>query len=309
MVEQWLTDTEDTIALLHEEIHRLEGELRLRDEALAESSRPTEADTYAFDRVNAGRLAELSAEVAKRDETVVLLLEQVRLLEEAEAAGRAEWEQLQQWVEEVERRVEGRDQQGRDLLGELEAEKRRAESQRLAFETDRRTWETYRQTLENEVKQLRSKLAELARRPGGSTAAVEALEEENRRLREVCHELERHKALAAHAAHFRDRLQEAQTELSEAQHEIRRIADERERERIEYDAAVAAQRTRTARESLCRQEETPQVETGEPATIDERIQALRLHLREIHEREEEERKNNRLSARLSRMWRSTSPTR
>lgn len=311
MVEQWLTTTEDTIALLHEEIHRLEGELRLREEALAESNRPAEPDVQLSNAVAERRLAELGTEVAKRDETIMLLLEQVRLLEEAEAAGRAEWEQLQQWVEEVERRVEGRDLQGRDLLGELDGEKRRVEAQRLSFETDRRAWETHRQALDTEVQQLRTKLTELARRPGGAShgAAVEALEEENRKLRAVCRELERHKALGAHAAHFRDRLQEVQNELAESQHEIRRLIDERERERIEHEAALAAQRRQAARESLYRQEEGDNGESGEPVTIDERIQALRLHLREIHDREAEERKNNRLSARLSRLWGKTGPAR
>ena len=51
-------------------------------------------------------LARLDAELAARDETINLLLDQIQLVEEAESASRAEWEQLAAWVTEVEERVE-----------------------------------------------------------------------------------------------------------------------------------------------------------------------------------------------------------
>ena len=51
----------------------------------------------------------LKAELAGRDETILLLLDELSRVEEAQAASRAEWEQLTGWVAELEHRVEGQD--------------------------------------------------------------------------------------------------------------------------------------------------------------------------------------------------------
>src|SRR5579883_1068325 len=99
------SDYQDTIALLQEEIARLEDEIRLRDEARAESPYAPINGTPEESREMA-RVAELTAEIAHRDETINWLFEQCRLLEEAEAASRAEFEQLDRWMSEVEQRVE-----------------------------------------------------------------------------------------------------------------------------------------------------------------------------------------------------------
>jgi chromosome segregation ATPase len=310
MAEQWTTASEDTITLLQEEIQRLENEVRLRDEALTQSAKPSEAATSPPDAELDRRFADLNQEVTKRDETIALLLEQVRLLEEAESATRAEWEQLNQWVEEVEKRVEGRDKEGRDLTGELDEERRKAEAQRLATETDRRTWETHRAALEKEVAQLREKLSEVARQPeGNARAAVEALEQENKRLRTTCRDLEKSKSVAAQAEYFQARFEEVQKELADVRQQLRQVTDERERERIEAETSLAELRGKLARDSARKREGEPVEQPAEQLTIDERIQALRLHLKEIHDREEEDRRNKRLSARLSRLWSHTAPRR
>jgi hypothetical protein len=115
---------QDTVVLLQDEIARLEEELRQRDEAPMGDSIGADFDLAqgAGDQVTAAdsaRLAELMTDLARRDETIALLLEEIRLVEEAEAAGRAEWEQLNQWVGQVEQRVDSRDEQDTQLVQEL----------------------------------------------------------------------------------------------------------------------------------------------------------------------------------------------
>src|SRR4051795_5806231 len=87
-------DYHDTIGLLQEEIARLEAALANRDEADAGNTAraevpPDRSEVEGLER----RLDDFTNEIASRDETISLLLEQVRLFEEAEAAGRAEFEQ------------------------------------------------------------------------------------------------------------------------------------------------------------------------------------------------------------------------
>ena len=310
MSDHWTTDTgatgadveyHDTIALLHEEIARLEEELRLRDEEGAEAG-ATVPIARPADETAGPRIAVLTADLAIRDETIDLLVEQVRLLEEASAADRDEWEQLHRWVQEVERRVEGRDQQGEDLSLEVEAQRREAEAQRQAAADERRSWNVQRKALENEGRDLRKRLAEATGPAGASAHAVlEALEAENRRLRQTCQEL----ALAASDATECDslgrQLLATRTEIDEARRETRRLADDRERCRIEHEAALASLRSQLSHDLLKRPEEEV-----EPSP-DDRIRALRAHLNEIHQDEQHERSQRRLSARLSRLWNRSGP--
>src|SRR4051794_11108508 len=102
MNEPWTTDVGpgiaredpdalDTIALLQDEIARLEGELRARDEMIRDANAapgpalddpaPVEEARRQIDCLNAERVG--------REETIAMLLEQTRLLEEAESTSRA----------------------------------------------------------------------------------------------------------------------------------------------------------------------------------------------------------------------------
>ena len=85
----WPEHAEDTIALLEEEIARLEDELRLRDRGDGRSSsRPSEPSAVDAARPTTDRTPDrrADAELAAREETIALLLEQTRLADEAEAA-------------------------------------------------------------------------------------------------------------------------------------------------------------------------------------------------------------------------------
>ncbi len=319
MIDEWTTDGDETLLLLQEEIERLEYELRLRDEAMVESFQDGEATVHIVpDSLHLERkIDELSADLASRDESIALLLEQVRLFEEAESASRAEWEQLNNWVSEVERRVERRDPAAQELQLELETARNQLEAQRRAIEKDRALWEAQREVYEDEAQRHRDELAKLAARPdGGPDAAYQALETENRRLRETCHTLVRGSAEAADANRLRSQLAATQAQLDELRREHGQAVDEHKRERLEAENTIASLRNQLAVASLKPAEEPSRpapaaapapVDATATLSVDERIRALRQHLIEIHDREREERDRNKLSSRLSRLWRHTGP--
>jgi hypothetical protein len=245
------------------------------------------------------------------------LLEQTRLFEEAASAQRAEWEQLNDWVAEVERRVEGRDTDGPRLLAELEDERRRAEGLRLTAESDRREWEAQRAGLQHESRLLRD---QLARQEQGvdvrDDSAFAELAAENGTLRTEC---ENYRKAAVESADIGRRLASALVELEQARRDLRHQEDDRRREQIEHEAEVVALRSELARESLLRQVNpadpaqatpepvAPRVASTSATEADERIRAFRQHLKQLHEDEAAQRANRSLASRLSRIWRNTGP--
>jgi hypothetical protein len=312
-------DAIDTITLLQEEITRLEAELRLRDESVFGSGAEPAPDLegFATSEESLRQIEHLNAELIGREETIGLLLEHTRLLEEAEATSRAEWEQLRQWVEEVERRVEQRGGTDQELHAELESERQRAESLRQSAEADRRLGEAQRLALEKEVAQLRTTLSQMTARSDSDSdshsAAVAALELENQQLRDARQEWARSSAAAAEVEPLRKLLLETTKDRDDLRRELQRLQDDRERERNEQEAELGALRSQLALKSIKRHEE--QVESAAlPASkpnvrleADERIRAFRQHLREIHDDEEQQRMKRGLAARLSRLWRHTGP--
>jgi chromosome segregation ATPase len=309
-------DYQDTIALLQEEIVRLEEEIRIRDEERLEEPPALESEVPlppGPDPAEAKRIEELTADLARRDETIVLLLDEIQLIEEAEAAKRAEWEQLNQWVEQVEERVESRDRDESNHERELESERRKSAEQRQSHETDKRAWQTQRKTLEEEIERMRARLSSVAKQTDSNAdLALAALEGENRRLRKTCDELARKAAAADELGKQREQFVATRNQLDEAQAKVRSLEDDIQRERKEHEAALASLRSKQAQEPLQRRE--AHAETPSPAprdlslvTAEERMSAFRQHLQELHQREIDDRANNRLSARLSRLWRRTGP--
>jgi chromosome segregation ATPase len=253
----------EAIALLEGEVARLEQELRLNASWPSETASHTVAEAglgtepAAAQREAAEALAEaekLRAELARRDETIGLLMDHFHVVEETQAASRAEWEQLAGWVVELEQRVEGQD-----------------------------------------------------------GAAAERLQEENHRLRAAWQELQERSDAGGAADRSSARLAEIMNERDALRGQIGRISDEMRRERLEHEAALAELQARLAHASLARSEEAkPATRSPADAPSPERdaelrVRALRQHLLEIHHREEEERSQKRLVARLSRLWSRTSP--
>jgi chromosome segregation ATPase len=306
----------DTLALLQEEIARLEEEVRQRDEALAESEHASAQLLPESNPAEAARNIELSTELAQREETIIFLLEEIRLVGEAETAGRAEWEQLNQWVELVEHRVDARAEQDLNLARELDSERRNVEEVRVAADADRRAWDKQRKDLEEEVERLRPKFSTVNNQTNSQTKrALESLEAENRRLRKACDNLTHATASGPEFEAVRAQLASSESLLKEARTDLVRIQDDRLSERNEHEAALSTLRTQVACDQLRTREEVDgsaanaiPPSAGPEPSIDERIRAFRQHLHDVHQRELEERSQKRFSARLARLWRRTGPS-
>ena len=325
MSERWLSDSErpiagpssadrETIALLEEEIARLEDEIRIRD--LAATAEGEELNTYqgppAHDEAAEERIAQLGKELATREETIALLLEQTRLADEAEAASRAEWEQLHNWVQEVERRVADQTEPGTELREQLAAERRSSELLRQTVEKEQRSWEVQRQALVAEVERLRARFTEVAGESDTTVAALQALEHENQELRQAYEALARSSVAEQEMEAIGAELQALRQQHDALAQELKRHEDDRQRERIEHEANLNALRSQLARDSLRRQEEQVKSTAAVPSSkeslleADMRIRAFREHLKEIHHDETEQRMRRSLAARLSRLWNHTS---
>lgn len=139
--------------------------------------------------------------------------------------------------------------------------------------------------------------------------AVEAVEQENLRLR-VVHEMVERTA-AENSTALREKLSEIQDEFDVLRNRLLQVDDERRRERLDYDTTITELRTKLSQTSLIeRQAPQPVVQperSTEAMDSELRIRALKQHLREIHEREETERRERSLKHRLSRIWSRTTP--
>lgn len=280
------SDYLDTVSLLQEEISRLEDELRHRDEAVHEPPQEPEAD-HAGQAADS-RIGELTTLLAERDETIQLLCDQLVAIEEASSARAAEWEQMDRWVRALEDKIDREatppPDQGEGL--------RQVDALREQLEGRERAWEAESTRLGREIVALRSRLAEAPSLAGDQARA--ALESENHRLRDECRRLAGFEEEAAEATALREQRRGLQEQLQEARHALDLANDELRRERFEYEAELVTLRASLASAKASR--------PAEPS-VDERIHALRLHLREVHEVEERERAERQIFHRLSRLWR------
>lgn len=306
----------ETIALLQDEVARLESELAAREQFAPEL--PDEpAPPPGASAADVEERERLARELAAREETIGLLLEQLRLVEEAERATREEWEQLASWLAEVEDRVDRKEQEAPGGAAErLAALERQAEDARATHARDRNAWQRERRELGRENERLGALLArheeqkEHAPEAPANDARLVRLEAEKCGLADRCRELE-----AEHAQQVQvltESLEEARRKLDVAGRRAAAVDDERARERREYEIALTSLRAQGVRASL----HAEPADQGAPASpaephggleADVRIHVFRQHLREIHEQEEEARRSSRLGARLSRLWGRTAP--
>jgi hypothetical protein len=311
---------QETIALLQEEIARLESELLDRVEAgqiRPEEGGSRDDEVEPCDQAPRQELERLTAELTTRDETINVLLDQLRLVEEAESATRAEWEQLAAWVTAVEERVER--QTGAATAPadeEIAAHRRMAEDCRSQLDREREAWKNQRREMARELERLEGLVAHphsgQDSQASDVSAAITALEAENRRLRQQHLELEEN--TKAENDDLRGSLESAEQALAEARGELSKVQDDRDRERREFEIAMTSLRAQVSRASLVHpetKEDAPAavatVEASPALDADMRIRAFRQHLREIHMHESEARKPMGLSGRLSRLWSRTGP--
>jgi chromosome segregation ATPase len=268
----------DTIALLQEEVARLEAELRLRDEQpvldlpeVLKAPGASEAER---------RVEELAALLDERDEAISLLWEQLSTIEEAQAARSAEWDQLHHWVEELEARF-GDGADPTEFSGES---RREAEALRDQLEIQRRGWEAQRSGLEQEIAELRARLNAAASATASDDPTLAMLEQENRRLRDECRRLSEPRDDATEVEALKLALDRANARLQAVENDLNN-------QRLRHEEELTQLRTNQARSALSSADLTP----------NERVKALREHLQELHAKEEVERKERQLSARISRL--------
>jgi hypothetical protein len=327
----------ETIEILQEEIARLEQELELRDTCSPnppldqapschdEAEAPIARETSSVEPQEVQRL---TAELAGRDETILLLLDELSRVEAAQEASRAEWEQLNGWVAELEHRVEGQDGDAlRRLENDLADQQQRADALQIKSDQDRRDWGDKRQSYHAEIARLQAAIDQLAasgeaaartesrdqQAEGADAGLIETLQAENVRLRAAWQELV-DRTSAEHSAALDERLAESLKERHLLRRKLEQVEDERKRERLEHQAALAEHQSQLSQPSEVPSPPTPpHVEVtggGHERDLDLRVRALRQHLQEIEERERrerEERRQKNLVVRLSRLWSRTSP--
>jgi hypothetical protein len=325
----------ETIALLQQEVARLEQEIQLHDERQKESTSQDEAavqngvEVAGLQESIAGDLKEierLNAELAGRDETIRLLLDELSHVEEAQEATRAEWEHLAGWVAELEHRVEGQDGDAlRQLENRLVEEGHRADALQVKSEQNRRAWDSQRQIYQEEIARLQAALDDVAtapethgasdnhvtENPGEDASTVEALQAENLRLRAAWQEMVERTTAAELSESLETKLAETQNERHQLRTQLEQFQDERRRERLEHEATVAELEVRLSQALLKHPQRPPAEKRSEGISperdIELRVRALRECLLEVDQREKEERSQKHLISRLSRLWCRTGP--
>ena len=334
--EASIADYLETIVILQDEVARLEQELQLHQEGQRETTSTAEAGlhdeaTLVSARENVagdpGEVERFKAELASRDETIRLLMDELVRVEEAQEATRAEWEQLSAWVAELEHRVEGHDAGAtQELENQLAAQRQKVDALRVKSDQNRRDWEAQRQIYQAEINRLQGMLDQVATTPeacgahdgqraqGPDTDAhvVESLQAENLRLRAAWQELvERTTSAADHSEALDTKLAETLNEQHQLRRQLEQIQDERKRELLEYQANMVELQAQLSQASLIQPAGPPPViDPGGIAPYQEielRLRALRQNLLETDRREKEERNQKRLSSRLSRLWSRTGP--
>lgn len=321
------SDYKDTFTLLQEEIARLESELRLRDEtAQRELEHPPIDDSETVRRLDA-RITELQDELASREDTIAFLLDQLVAIEQSTTAERAEWEQLSQWVNRIEERVDSKERDSDSLLSDLEAARAELANREQFIKSEQRAWDAQRLAWTREVEELRSQITNLALQSTAhsqrstneadetDTTVLRVMEEENRRLRQTCFELTKAVASTAELDELRAEAELLRGQLKTAQEEARKLSDEGQRVKLEHETAIAAIKTQKAREAVVTVDTDLNPKSSLLATtvsdvsIDERIRAFRQHLQEVHQREEDERTHTSLTTKLSKLWHKSRPIR
>jgi myosin heavy subunit len=277
-------------AILRSEIEHLQSELLRREteieELLARDHLPAAAADEGVDESDTARLVErleqLLDELAHSDERVRNLENLLKISDEATMAERAEREQLSVWVSEIESRFAEREQQARSARQRLEENLREAT---LRYE---RAEKNVRQVVESNAHELQlemqAQIAELNKR---NEVLMQELAQANTAFNELGE-------LISKTGMSREEIEALNTRQAELrQHEIE-LAQER--------AALARQRAEIAglHDTLERAtQESPEASIENP---DQRIRQFRAHLREIHEVEQEEKRQRSLSGRISRLF-------
>ncbi len=288
--------TSDDAELLRMEVEQLRFELADRDNVIAELKSHRDADSAGntsdheetLKLVN--RLEELLDELKASDQRVQSLEELLRLSDQATQAEQEERQQLENWVGEIEVRVEQHD-------AEKQAEIERLNS--LLDESKGRLRQAHgqlKQMLAAQESESGAGVSDEARRLiQQCREQIEQLQDELASVQAENEKLKARPAASPEDAQAREQLGELKQQLAELQ-----VSSSRERAEMARKHAELERLRDELQEKLNSAREIGQG--------DSRIQAMREHLREIHEQEKQQREEDRQSSLGGRIARLLSRT-
>lgn len=277
---------QETIALLREEVEALQGLLAERDAQLAELTAAA-ADSVAIcnvenDEEDAAvlltRMEALLEEAACGDERVVMLEEMLRASEEANQAEQEERQQLEAWVGDIERRIIQRDD-----VRNAETEALRGRLEEALAERDR---------VQRQLQDAASR-GDAAKR---YEETLDRLQRQNKGLQDKLAEMAAERATLI-----------KQLECSSHRHDE---AMREERAAIAQERAIVSRLRCELANKVADLERSPRPSSKAADEAATRLQALREHLREIHDEEQHEHRNQddgTLTSRISRLWKRLDP--
>lgn len=283
---------QEIIQLLRDEMESLQQELTERDAQLEElktygsadantsASDPQESATDTAALVD--RLEKLLDELERGDERVASLEELLRLAEETSHAEQEERRQIEDWIGDLEQRVTEREAEReaenevlRQRLEAVSAERDRAEKQ-LDQHVSGSVAAAEHESL---TQDLRKQLAAVEQR-------LEESEKERGRLAQQLQSVDADKIQERIQQEIEQQVREERLTLAEERAENARVKEEFER--VQSDLSVERQENKA--------------NSRRSEDVNQRLRVFRDHLKEIHAQEKEEKKEQSLSSRVSRLW-------
>jgi hypothetical protein len=286
-----LAAQQETIDLLKSEVALLQSEVAEQDARLLElADAPQPSGSVDAGDVSPGpsvepRLQRLLAELERSDQRVRALEELLQAADEARLAGEEERQQLDVWVQEIERRIVQREQEWR-----ADADAARRQVRELTAQRDR-----LHARLQAQAEHAVDSCQQIST-PGDQTQLIQ-VQAANAELQAQLDDAQRRNA------EFERRVAELQRD-GPADGVQQQIDETLRAERLELAkerAEVSRQRVELAERLRDAQCDQGRGERISPA--DQRFRAFREHLKQIHEQERSERTGPTLTERLAQLWR------
>jgi pSer/pThr/pTyr-binding forkhead associated (FHA) protein len=278
-----------TMEMLRAEMEQLQWDLADRDQQLEELRAQLSAQDGTFaeeppasdvDAALVTRLEELLDELDRSDQRIGQLEESLRCADEATQAAREERRHIDEWVNDIERRLREREEEQQAEHEVLQQRLAETISDRDDLEERLRRYAAKPATADvskQELDRLGQKNAELQKQ-------VECLRDERNQLSEKLEELSN----AGRAEDIEARIQ---------------VATREEQVRIAQEKALLARQQADLTAMRSELDHLTQGPGRDACDIDNRMRAFREHLREIHDEEQRQRSERGLATRLSALWR------
>lgn len=250
-----------------------EMESHSKDESLAE-------DDQTLQLVN--RLEDLLEELQSSDDRVRGLEELLHFSDQAAQAEKEERQQLESWVTEIEHRVSQRESESEAEMNRILEQLKNSQVQRQQVELQ------LKQVIQSQGNNLSDASKEIIQK---SRIQIQELQQKLEQANQENEQLQRTSPSAEGEANAKEELLQMEQKLMAVQVEASRERAEMARQRAELESL---------KDELEQKLSSVKVTGG----ADSRVQAMRQHLRDIHEEEKialEEKRQNSLSGRISRL--------